>query len=150
LFVFRIYTGITGKSSFEIDLLVILIMGLIRFRLAVLTPHLAYATIFVSPTKILFGITLFTTARTNLFHQSMELLILKIKKGSPPATFFTFSDTMTVCTPDLTFGNFGFDGRPGEAFTYHPRNITRLLSSHVVELKNTDICATAIHTGMGS
>jgi hypothetical protein len=66
--VFLNNTVITRLGSVEIDLLVILIVGLIRFCLTVPTSCLAYTAIFVSPTKIFLGITLFAAARTNLFH----------------------------------------------------------------------------------
>ena len=59
-------TVVTRLGSVEIGLLVMLIVGLIRFCLTIPTSCLAYTTIFVSPTKIFLGIALLTTAWTNL------------------------------------------------------------------------------------
>jgi len=123
LFIFRVYTSIARSSAVKIDLLVVLIVCLISFCLTKFAPSLPCTILLIFPGEISFDIPLMAATWTDFFHISYSPE-LKAEKMTPPTASFIRLNSVAVCTPDLTFGNFGFDGRPGEAFTYHPRNIT--------------------------
>ena len=81
--IFSIDPIIASNSTIEVDLLVILVMCLISFCLAKLTPTLPCAFHLIFPGEISLDISLFAAAWTNLSHGNVHLSILKTKKLTP-------------------------------------------------------------------